>query len=72
MIAFYPIVLVAAAVGWIGPWVALVVLGLPRLAQVLKVFSRPRPEVAAAQLRRLAAVVRRPGVRPHPARRARS
>ena len=44
MIAFYPIVLVAAAVGWIGPWVALVVLGLPRLAQVLKVFSVPRPE----------------------------
>ena len=46
MIAFYPIVLVAAAVGWIGPWVALVVLGLPRLAEVLKVFGRPRPEVA--------------------------
>ncbi|MEO5704627.1 MAG: prenyltransferase [Candidatus Limnocylindrales bacterium] len=44
MIAFYPIVLVAAAVGWIGPWVALVVLGLPRLAQVLKVFNVPRPE----------------------------
>jgi 1,4-dihydroxy-2-naphthoate octaprenyltransferase len=46
MIAFYPIVLIAAAVGWIGPWVALVVLGLPRLAQVLKVFRVPRPEVA--------------------------
>lgn len=46
MIAFYPIVLVAAAVGWIGPWVALVVLGVPRLAEVLKVFGRPRPEVA--------------------------
>jgi 1,4-dihydroxy-2-naphthoate polyprenyltransferase len=46
MITFYPIVLVAAAVGWIGPWVALVVLGLPRLAQVLKVFNVPRPEVA--------------------------
>ena len=45
MIAFYPIVLVAAAVGWIGPWVALVVLGLPRLAQVLKVFNVPRPEM---------------------------
>jgi 1,4-dihydroxy-2-naphthoate octaprenyltransferase len=46
MIAFYPIVLLAAAVGWIGPWVALVVLGIPRLIQVLRVFSRPRPEVA--------------------------
>jgi 1,4-dihydroxy-2-naphthoate octaprenyltransferase len=44
MVAFYPIVLVAAAVGFIGPWVALVVLGLPRLLQVLDVFSRPKPE----------------------------
>ncbi|MBI2781417.1 MAG: prenyltransferase [Chloroflexi bacterium] len=44
MISFYPIVLLAAAVGWIGPWVALVVLGLPRLAEVLKVFNQPRPE----------------------------
>lgn len=45
MIAFYPIVLVAAAVGWIGPWVALVVLGIPRLIQVLKVFGQPKPNV---------------------------
>jgi 1,4-dihydroxy-2-naphthoate polyprenyltransferase len=45
MIAFYPIVLIAAAVGWIGPWVGLVVLGIPRLLQVLKVFSRPKPDV---------------------------
>ena len=45
MIAFYPIVLVAAAVGWIGPWVALVVLGLPRLWSVLKVFNEPKPNV---------------------------
>src|SRR3954453_18586802 len=45
MIAFYPIVLFAAAVGWIGPWVALVVLGIPRLLQVLKVFGRPKPDV---------------------------
>jgi 1,4-dihydroxy-2-naphthoate polyprenyltransferase len=44
MIAFYPIVLGAAAVGWIGPWVALVVLGLPLLLRVLKVFAEPRPE----------------------------
>lgn len=46
MIAFYPIVLFAAAVGWIGPWVALVVLGIPRLLQVLKVFGQPKPDVA--------------------------
>jgi 1,4-dihydroxy-2-naphthoate octaprenyltransferase len=45
MIAFYPIVLLAAAVGWIGPWVALVVLGLPRLWAVLKVFNEPKPVV---------------------------
>jgi 1,4-dihydroxy-2-naphthoate octaprenyltransferase len=44
MIAFYPIVLGAALVGWIGPWVALVLLGLPRLVQVLRTFSKPRPE----------------------------
>jgi 1,4-dihydroxy-2-naphthoate octaprenyltransferase len=45
MIAFYPIVVGAAVVGWIGPWVALVVLGIPRLLEVLKTFAAPRPEV---------------------------
>jgi 1,4-dihydroxy-2-naphthoate octaprenyltransferase len=45
MIAFYPIVLGAALVGWIGPWVALVVLGIPRLLSVLKVFGEPKPDV---------------------------
>jgi 1,4-dihydroxy-2-naphthoate octaprenyltransferase len=45
MVAFYPIVVGAALVGWIGPWVALVALGIPRLLEVLKTFSRPRPEV---------------------------
>ena len=45
MIAFYPIVLAAVVVGWIGPWVALVVLGIPRLLEVLKTFAAPRPEV---------------------------
>lgn len=44
MIAFYPIVIAAVVVGWIGPWVALVVLGIPRLLEVLKTFSSPRPE----------------------------
>ena len=45
MIAFYPIVIGSALVGWIGPWVLLVVLGLPRLVSVLAVFSKPKPEV---------------------------
>jgi 1,4-dihydroxy-2-naphthoate octaprenyltransferase len=45
MVAFYPIVVGAARVGWIGPWVALVVLGIPRLLEVLKTFSQPRPDV---------------------------
>ena len=44
MIAFYPIVLGAVLVGWIGPWIALVVLGIPRLLSVLKTFAAPRPE----------------------------
>ncbi|HEX2754809.1 MAG TPA: hypothetical protein VHM48_05065 [Candidatus Limnocylindrales bacterium] len=43
MIAFYPIVLAAVVVGWIGPWIALVVLGIPRLLEVLKTFAAPRP-----------------------------
>jgi 1,4-dihydroxy-2-naphthoate octaprenyltransferase len=44
MISFYPIVVGAALVGWIGPWVALVLLGLPRLASSLRTFAAPRPE----------------------------
>jgi 1,4-dihydroxy-2-naphthoate octaprenyltransferase len=44
MVAFYPIVLGAVVLGFVGPWVALVVLGLPRLVGVLGQFSKPRPE----------------------------
>jgi 1,4-dihydroxy-2-naphthoate polyprenyltransferase len=44
MVAFYPIVVGAALVGWIGPWVALVVLGLPRLWLALRIYSQRRPE----------------------------
>ncbi|MBI2763599.1 MAG: prenyltransferase [Chloroflexi bacterium] len=44
MVAFYPIVLGAVLAGWIGPWVALVVLGIPRLRTTLKTYSSPRPE----------------------------
>ncbi|MGZ6371849.1 MAG: prenyltransferase [Candidatus Limnocylindria bacterium] len=44
MIAFYPIVIGSALIGWIGPFVMLVVLGLPLLVTVLRQFSVPRPE----------------------------
>jgi 1,4-dihydroxy-2-naphthoate octaprenyltransferase len=44
MIAFYPIVVGSALVGWIGPFVMLVVLGIPQLLLVLGQFSAPRPE----------------------------
>ena len=44
MIAFYPIVIGSALVGWIGPFVMLVVLGIPLLLQTLRQFSAPRPE----------------------------
>ena len=44
MVAFYPIVVGAALAGWIGPWVGLVVLGLPKLATTLRTYSSSRPE----------------------------
>jgi 1,4-dihydroxy-2-naphthoate octaprenyltransferase len=44
MVAFYPILVAAVLLGWVGPWVLLVLLGLPRLAFVLRAFSRPRPQ----------------------------
>lgn len=44
MIAFYPIVIASALIGWIGPFVMLVVLGIPMLLKVLRQFSAPRPE----------------------------
>ncbi|HEX2141470.1 MAG TPA: prenyltransferase [Candidatus Limnocylindria bacterium] len=44
MIAFYPIVIGSALAGFIGPWVMLVILGLPRLVEVLGTFNRPRPD----------------------------
>jgi 1,4-dihydroxy-2-naphthoate polyprenyltransferase len=43
MIAFYPLTLLAVVVGLLGPWVLLVVLGIPRLLSVVKVFDRPKP-----------------------------
>ncbi len=43
MILFYPLVLLAVLAGWVGPWVLLIVLALPRLWSVLKVFGQPKP-----------------------------
>jgi 1,4-dihydroxy-2-naphthoate octaprenyltransferase len=43
MILFYPLTLLAVLAGWIGPWVLLIVLGLPRLRSVLAVFRQPKP-----------------------------
>jgi 1,4-dihydroxy-2-naphthoate octaprenyltransferase len=45
MILFYPLVLAAVLVGWVGPWVLLVALGVPRLLAVLAVFRQPKPAV---------------------------
>ena len=45
MIAYYPIIVGAAAVGFIGPWVFLSLLGIPRLIESLRTFSVPKPEV---------------------------
>ena len=44
MIAFYPIVIGSALIGWIGPGVILVVFGIPRLVQVLRQFAVPKPD----------------------------
>jgi 1,4-dihydroxy-2-naphthoate octaprenyltransferase len=44
MIAFYPIVIGSALIGWIGPFVMLVVFAIPMLLQVLRQFSLPRPD----------------------------
>jgi len=46
MIAYYPIVAVAALAGWIGPWILLSLLGLPKLVEVLRAFGTPKPDVA--------------------------
>ena len=71
MILFYPLVVLAVLGGWVGPWILLVVLAIPRLVGVLKVFGQPKPARATARLprARLAALVRRLRLHPHPPRR---
>jgi 1,4-dihydroxy-2-naphthoate octaprenyltransferase len=44
MIAFYPIVIGSALIGWIGPGVLLVIFGIPRLREVLRQYAVPKPE----------------------------
>jgi 1,4-dihydroxy-2-naphthoate octaprenyltransferase len=44
MIAFYPIIVASVLAGWIGPWILLVLLGLPRLVTVVRAFDRPKPD----------------------------
>lgn len=43
MIAFYPLTILSALVGLIGPWVLVVVLAVPRLLAVLRVFRARKP-----------------------------
>ncbi|MEP7378915.1 MAG: prenyltransferase [Chloroflexota bacterium] len=43
MIAFYPLVLAAVLAGWVGPWVLLVVVAIPTLWSVLKIYNSPKP-----------------------------
>ncbi len=43
MIAFYPAVLISIALGWFGPWCALVLFSIPLLRRVLDVYSKPPP-----------------------------
>jgi 1,4-dihydroxy-2-naphthoate octaprenyltransferase len=43
MILFYPLTVLLVVVGWVGPWVLLVALAIPRLVSVLKIFAAPKP-----------------------------
>jgi 1,4-dihydroxy-2-naphthoate octaprenyltransferase len=43
MILFYPLVLVAVIVGWVGPWVLLSLLGVRELVRALDFYNAPKP-----------------------------
>ena len=67
MILFYPLVLLAVLAGWVGPWVLLAAARPPRLIRTLRFYNQPKPEAAGlVPGARLAAVVRRLRVPPHP------
>ena len=44
MVMFYPLVILAVAAGWVGPWVLLSLLALPKLMDVLRVYNAPKPQ----------------------------
>jgi 1,4-dihydroxy-2-naphthoate octaprenyltransferase len=44
MILFYPLTLLLVVAGWIGPWVLLIALAIPRLMSVLRIFAAPKPD----------------------------
>src|SRR5205085_6055673 len=51
MIAFYPIVLALVVGGWLGVGLLLVAGAIPRLVQVLKAYSQPKPAAPPAGYR---------------------
>jgi 1,4-dihydroxy-2-naphthoate octaprenyltransferase len=44
MLLFYPLTVLLVVIGWVGPWVLLVGLAIPRLVSVLRLFGRPKPD----------------------------
>jgi 1,4-dihydroxy-2-naphthoate octaprenyltransferase len=51
MVAFYPIVIGLVALGYLGAGVLLSLFALPRLLQVLRAYSQPKPEAPPANFR---------------------
>jgi 1,4-dihydroxy-2-naphthoate octaprenyltransferase len=43
MALFYPLTVLLVLVGWVGPWILLIALALPRLFHVLGIFREPKP-----------------------------
>jgi 1,4-dihydroxy-2-naphthoate octaprenyltransferase len=43
MILFYALILLGVIAGWVGPWVLLAGLAIPRLVSVLRLYNAPRP-----------------------------
>ncbi|MEX2546624.1 MAG: prenyltransferase [Chloroflexota bacterium] len=44
MIAFYPLIVAAVLAGWVGPWVLLAALAIPRLIGVVRIYNSPKPD----------------------------
>ena len=44
MILFYPLVLLAVLLGWVGPWVLLAVFAIPELLRALRFYNQPKPQ----------------------------